>query len=601
MPKPRTLALTRTTASQWQQLVTRSLSTTTRRRVDDEAACVIVGGGPVGLALASALASSESITSSQGRLTLVEASNLHTQSQWQPTNKHTFSNRVSSITQDNIQFLDRIGVWQHMIHSRTRPIEEMQVWDGLSDARITFSSPTVTADPFASSNSFSRHDSVVIKPMATLVENINLQRACLTMLNQEQHKHNVELISDTRVLSIEPDDNGWPIVELGKPGNTDPSQSRFLRARLLIGADGANSPVKSYSNIETFGWPYNAQGIVASMQVSQLGHGQGMSTAWQRFLPEGPIAFLPMSDTTASLVWSTTPALASAFKQLPLDLFAKLVTAAFSIPYQHLRQFLDVLENNAIKQDQQEQLSNEELTSMLTSIVSNSQPAYDPSNVPDELPPSISSIQPGSIASFPLRLSHTSSYIGLPKQGKDLRTCLIGDAAHTIHPLAGQGLNMGLGDVRALLNSLEHAVDEGGDIGSYNALRSYPRSRYIANHTILSTCDHLNSLYSTTLKPIVWARSTGLEILNEFDSLKNLIIGQAGGNVVSGRGMNQNQFETKFSNFNHNHLGRGSNGMWSVVGDGIHVVRSGVKMVKNVGSLVGMQLRDRMNRTSSQR
>lgn len=64
--------------------------------------------------------------------------------------------------------------------------------------------------------------------------------------------------------------------------------------------------------------------------------------------------------------------------------------------------------------------------------------------------------------------------------------------------------------------------------GSYNALRPYPRSRYLANHVVLSTTDHLSTLYSSQLAPIVWARSTGLEIINELDSVKAAIMGGAG-------------------------------------------------------------------------
>lgn len=78
------------------------------------------------------------------------------------------------------------------------------------------------------------------------------------------------------------------------------------------------------------------------------------------------------------------------------------------------------------------------------------------------LPPLVSSIQSGTIASFPLRYNHTESYIG---EGEGARTVLVGDAAHTIHPLAGQGLNMGLADVECLARCIEGAVMKGGDIG----------------------------------------------------------------------------------------------------------------------------------------
>lgn len=112
--------------------------------------------------------------------------------------------------------------------------------------------------------------------------------------------------------------------------------------------------------------------------------------------------------------------------------------------------------------------------------------------------------------------------------------------------------------------------------GQYTNLRSYPRARYIPNHAILSTCDHLSTLYSSKLAPIVWARSTGLETLNEIDSLKNLLMGGAGSRISAEKG------------------GRRSAGGWGVVADGMEKVRSGVEVAKAVGGLVGAQLKNRL-------
>jgi ubiquinone biosynthesis monooxygenase Coq6 len=82
----------------------------------------------------------------------------------------------------------------------------------------------------------------------------------------------------------------------------------------------------------------------------------------------------------------------------------------------------------------------------------------------DSLPPIVASIQPGTVASFPIRFSHADSYIG---EGLGSRTVLIGDAAHTIHPLAGQGLNMGLRDAESLARCINDAVLQGGDVGKF--------------------------------------------------------------------------------------------------------------------------------------
>lgn len=158
------------------------------------------------------------------------------------------------------------------------------------------------------------------RAMATLLENLNLQRASWDALEQHRQSNaqlDLQILDGRKVISIEMDEvSGWPLIELGPNKSGEPA--RTLRARLLvnifqkrllgiaslltaclqhkIGADGYNSPVKAYSQIDTFGWPYDATGIVASMHVAPEKLGEGMSTMWQRFLPEGPIAFLPVSD-----------------------------------------------------------------------------------------------------------------------------------------------------------------------------------------------------------------------------------------------------------------------------------------------------------------
>lgn len=329
-----------------------------------------------------------------------------------------------------------------------------------------------------------------------------------------------------------------------------------------IGADGANSPVKTFSKIDTFGWPYDRQGIVATLAVDSTVPGEGMSTGWQRFLPEGPIAFLPvrrapsrdsprrrgltpvrptqLSDTHASLVWSTTPEYAAVIKSLPLDVLPHLVTAAFTLPYEQLRSFLEAIlpprpAPGAPAPPPPSYDSPAMISQLQAALLAHSQATYDPSTPSPALPPSVRSIQPSSVASFPLRLSHTSSYLGLPARSpaspavaQDTRTVLVGDAAHTVHPLAGQGLNLGLADAAALAALLARRARQGADLGAYLGLTPYPRERYARNHAVLSACDHLASLYARTDRVSVWARSTGVEVLNELEPLKRLVMGQAG-------------------------------------------------------------------------
>ena len=197
------------------------------------------------------------------------------------------------------------------------------------------------------------------------------------------------------------------------------------------------------------------------------------TTAYQRFLPTGPIAFLPLSSTASSLVWSTSPALATVLTKADPAILASMINAAFRLPepsvrYLHMR-LLEVPSSSLSPDDLRAEIAFREHAHAIvphSALASANVHTGDGDNagvgIPDHgadaLPPLVASIQPGTIASFPLRFRHAESYIGS-------RTALIGDAAHVIHPLAGQGLNLGLADAAALARCIRTAVIHGGDIG----------------------------------------------------------------------------------------------------------------------------------------
>ncbi|KAG6334103.1 hypothetical protein ID866_4981 [Astraeus odoratus] len=419
---------------------------------------VIVGGGPAGLALASGLCSDKTVRESV-TVALVEAGDLSKIRDWTlPSN--SYSNRVSSITSASRAFLEDIGAWAHVDQTRTSPIQEMQVWDGLSDARIIFDAADL---PPAGS---ARH-----AEMARLTENLNLQRALLRHLDAVG---GVQLLEKIRVESIQREDaeggHGWPLVRL--------SDGTTLRARLLVGADGFNSPVRAFAGIDSYGWSYDAQAIVATLNHPPRGAFQGPNhTAYQRFLPTGPIAFLPLSPTVSSLVWSTKPSLAAALCKSDPVVLANMINAAYRLPevsVRYLHQFIldahnagaaisgaDICSEIAWRENSHQIPPYSAYTSLPSSLS-----AGIPPSDAMAIPPIVTSIQPGTVASFPLRYNHAESYLG---EGPSSRTVLIGDAAHTIHPLAGQGLNLGLGDVESLLKHITQSVAHGGDIGSPSA------------------------------------------------------------------------------------------------------------------------------------
>lgn len=150
-----------------------------------------------------------------------------------------------------------------------------------------------------------------------------------------------------------------------------------------------------------------------------------------------------------------------------------MINAAYRLPDVSIRYLHDrILEADAAGKTLSHDAINDEITFRERSHNISKYSAYAtvtsalsggiPPNDADSIPPLVSSIQAGTIASFPLRYSHAEAYLG---EGAGSRTVLVGDAAHTIHPLAGQGLNLGLGDVECLARCIAQTLRHGGDVG----------------------------------------------------------------------------------------------------------------------------------------
>lgn len=190
-------------------------------------------------------------------------------------------------------------------------------------------------------------------------------------------------------------------------------------------------------------------------------------TAWQRFLSTGPLAFLPLTEGYSSIVWSTSPAEAKRLTEISEDEFAVELEHAF-----------------------------ESKLGKITSVASR--------------------------AVFPLRLFETLNYV-------QHRLALVGDAAHTIHPLAGQGVNLGLADVASLMDVVVDALNNKKDIGDLKVLRRYERWRRADNRSMLLAMDGLKRLFGSELTSVKNLRSVGLNAANKITPLKNIIMRQAMG------------------------------------------------------------------------
>ena len=371
------------------------------------------------------------------------------------------------------------------MENRIQPFDGLYVTDGCSDGTLEM-----------------ERDS-----MGNMVEILNIQSSLLEKL-RVTNPAALDILDKTKVQNIEnenPDDpQSWPVVTLD---NGDQ-----YKTRLLIGADGFNSPVRHFSKIESRGWFYERFGVVATLKLE---YPPFKIRGWQRFLPTGPVAHLPLPDTNATMVWSMTEPLSRLLLSLEDDVFVALVNASFVLEDADLQYYYTALENKTITGpefiEDVEYRINEKFNSF-----------KDDSLIDEKYPPKVIDVLDKSRARFPLKLSHADTYVAE-------RIALVGDAAHTTHPLAGQGLNMGQGDVESLVKALENARTRGLDIGSLLALEPYWADRYPTNNMLLGVVDKLHKLYSTDFGPIVGLRTLGLNLINNLQPLKDLMMGKVSG------------------------------------------------------------------------
>ncbi|KAG5519154.1 hypothetical protein PMAC_002242 [Pneumocystis sp. 'macacae'] len=448
---------------------------------------VIIGGGITGLAFASVLGSKLSKFSL--KIALVETSDLENVKKWTPSPLE-YSNRVSSLNRSTVSYLQDIGVWKYVKKERVQSYHEMQVWDGISSSRIHF---------FSGNYKFKNQES---NALAFMIENINLQSAILKKISQFSDP--IHIFDSEKTASITYNEDikstydlsNWPCVKL--------SNGKTLISRLLIGADGIHSSVKKFSGIKSTGWDYNAHGLVATLKLHHFSSVNGVPTAWQRFLPQGPIAILPLPDKYGTLVWSCPPEMAEFLKNLPKSTFLSLVNAAYRLEAVDLSYILSLKSYLEIEDQIKWRLK-----------------LYQ-ENFP--VPSFVIDLQNNTRASFQLRMRHLTNYT------KE-RIALIGDAAHAIHPLSGQGLNMGFGDIKSLSEIILNALSIGKDIGDSQILQQYTSHRYLKNCIMLAITDNLYRLYSTSNPFIVRLRSLGLSSINQFEWIKKILINEVSAKI----------------------------------------------------------------------
>ena len=399
----------------------------------------VVGGGMVGAAAALALARAGFSTA------LLEA---RAPAAWDADAEVDL--RVVGLAPSSIALLDDLGVWTSIREARVGPYSHMHVWDAESGAAIDFDAARERRDR-----------------LGYIVENALVQWMLWQALDAAQGRGSAAGAGSAGAAAA-----GvrrlCPAEVRGFEAREDRIQLELadgetLTAALLVAADGAASPLRQLAGIGTRGRDYAQRAVVAHVATERPHE----DTAWQRFLPGGPLALLPLADGRSSVVWSLPEA--EARRVLALDEQA----------------FLDEL-----------------------GVASDFRLGRIVATTPR--------------AAFPLKLQLAECY-------QADRFVLLGDAAHAVHPLAGQGVNLGLRDVAELRDTLVDARAADRDIGAAHVLRRYARRRRSADTLDALGFDALARIYAWQSPALVAARGVGVRLLDRLAPLKRRLSEHAAG------------------------------------------------------------------------
>lgn len=381
---------------------------------------LIAGGGMVGSTLACALGSSAL------KVGVIEPQSVR------PSDAE-YDLRVSAITLAAQTVFENIGAWAGMRARRVSPVEAMRVWEG--EGVLNFDSADIGE-----------------ACLAWIIENRVIVAA---LAERMQQCANITLLASAQVSTLHVEEEKV-VVRL--------ADGRTLNARLLVGADGAESCVRREAGI---GWTRHdlAQSAIVATLHTEVPHA---AMARQHFLATGPLAFLPLAEPqSVSIVWSADSARAGELMALDDAVFNAELQAAFG-----------------------DHLGTVRLVSQRIAI--------------------------------PLVLGFARHYTAH-------RIALIGDAAHTVHPLAGQGVNLGILDAAALAETLLTGVDAKRDPGSHALLRRYERARKGADLEMQALTGGLRYLFGSNLPGAHTLRDAGLRLTERLPVLKNYFMRRASG------------------------------------------------------------------------
>jgi 2-octaprenylphenol hydroxylase len=394
----------------------------------------IIGGGIVGLCFANELIASDF------SVVIIERNKLKAISQ-------QTSCRVSAINLSALKRFHQTGVLQSSeslspLAQRVCRFEKMFVWDQTGVGQIQFDSAELG-----------------VSELGAIIENNVLQQM---LLEKVKAADNITYLCPQEITQID-----YNLVEVEQAGSAQVSSTLVLssgkkiQATLLVGADGVDSNVRKAASIQRVRQSYQQQGLVCNVVTSE----SHQNTAWQCFMPSGPLAFLPLYTGQSSIVWSLDEGKAQQIMALDDQAFKLVLAEASEF---RLGEIVEV----------------------------------------------------GKRFLFPLSHGHVSEYV---KPG----LVLIGDAAHNIHPLAGQGANLGIADAFALAEVICSARKAGRQWAALHTLSKYQRQRKGANQLMELSMTGFKYLFGENNVLLSEIRNAGLSLVDHLPALKYRIIKQA--------------------------------------------------------------------------
>jgi len=494
-------------ASSWRTPLARAVRAYATRKADVvteriRADVVVVGGGVAGAALACALRANP--TTENLSVTVIDGKTTDARAPVEGVDA-----RCVALTPRSRAFLEHrcSKAWSAMeATGRAGAFTRMQVWDGVGGGHVTYDAEEVGS----ASLGHVVENSVVLEALEAKMEALGVRRVRGGTARAHETPDEDAPGASARV-TIE--------TTTAVGGETSGETTTMeIETKLIVAADGPKSAMRQRAGIKIGGWGYGQRAVVGTVRTEKPN-----ATAWQRFLPTGPIALLPIGDGTLSnVVWTTTPSEAKRLAEETTDEeFASEVNDAlqglgkYVSPHQEnfnsfaALRFIEDATGEAFKPVARAARS---AVSALVGVplvdAAERDAEYDFAprfEYPPECSPA--GARGSTRGSFPLSTHHA---LRLTKP----RLALIGDAAHVVHPLGGQGLNLGLRDAELLADAIADARALGQDIGSANALAVYARNSIAANAPMMAALDGLQKLFAADVRPVALARSFGLAAVN---------------------------------------------------------------------------------------